>query len=406
MQSIPHYGFTMEFKENGNYAESNRLYSLTKNNIERNVKECFKELTDNGSYYSAIYDINKRPTNLNVGLIKQDDNYIFGVFEPVDRKFINIGKVNREIMDNIHPDTWFHLGEKIKHKMSLENTNSIMEQDILKVYYDSVDSPERIAAAKKNQFTDADVKNLTELIKQVDEDDVTYGHTTRVGGNVYALYKEMGTDEKTAQLAGKAALLHDVGKLFIDNELLNAPRKLTDDEFEEIKTHTLRGCEFLRSLGAPEEYQVAALFHHQSGKQYPFTSEYLKEKGINRIPELAEAINIVDVYDALYNKRGYKNSMTDEEVKEIMDSDFKNGKYNPRLYKAFVKALDKGVLNFNQGQEPVVPVLNKESKYSYEELNNKRVSFAEAIKKVSNSNINGGLGLAQELPFSTRKQKL
>ena len=129
-----------------------------------------------------------------------------------------------------------------------------------------------------------------------------------------------------------ASSLHDIGKIGIDDKILNKKGKLTNEEFDIMKTHTLIGASILENL---EEYQQEPLvqtaydicrWHHEryDGKGYP---DGLKG---DEIPISAQVVSIADVYDALVSKRVYKESYTyDRTLEMILEG--KCGVFNPVL---------------------------------------------------------------------------
>ncbi|MFC1822509.1 HD-GYP domain-containing protein [Thermodesulfobacteriota bacterium] len=142
--------------------------------------------------------------------------------------------------------------------------------------------------------------------------------------------------EEDAKKLGLCALLHDVGKTKINQELLTAPRKLTNAEFQEIKSHTTTGYQILRECDFDtKEISIGALEHHEKldGSGYPNNK--------TAISPIAQIIGLIDCYEALTNDdRPYRNSMNAfETLGQIIKKDVKNGKYSAELYTQFVKSL-------------------------------------------------------------------
>jgi putative two-component system response regulator len=142
------------------------------------------------------------------------------------------------------------------------------------------------------------------------------------------------TDEQL-ELISSAAALHDVGKIAIPDSVLLKPGKLTKEEFDIMKTHTIKGSEILQTLDLlqdKEYYQYCydiCRFHHErwDGKGYP---DGLRG---NEIPIWAQAAAVVDVYDALTSKRVYKDAYSHEKaVDMIMNGEC--GCFNPLLLDA------------------------------------------------------------------------
>ena len=127
------------------------------------------------------------------------------------------------------------------------------------------------------------------------------------------------TDEQIGQIAA-AAILHDVGKIAVPDQVLNKPGRLTAEEFELMKTHTVRGCELLEQI---PQYHTNPLFqyahdicrhHHErvDGRGYP---DGLKGE---ELTIWSQVVALADVYDALTNKRVYKPAFTHEEAMEMI----------------------------------------------------------------------------------------
>ena len=129
-----------------------------------------------------------------------------------------------------------------------------------------------------------------------------------------------------------ASALHDIGKIGIDEKILNKPGKLTDEEFEVMKTHTLIGASMLENLELYHDEMLVKLiyqicrWHHEryDGRGYPDGL-----KGDN-IPIAAQVVSLADVYDALVSKRVYKDAYThDEAMRMILEGEC--GSFNPLL---------------------------------------------------------------------------
>lgn len=129
-------------------------------------------------------------------------------------------------------------------------------------------------------------------------------------------HPEYGLDEHQIQIIADASSLHDIGKIAIPDAILNKPGKLTAEEFEIMKTHTVRGCEILTSLDRMQEpeylryaYHICR-YHHErwDGKGYP---DGLRE---NNIPICAQVVSVADCFDALTTDRAYKSAIPQSEA--------------------------------------------------------------------------------------------
>lgn len=138
----------------------------------------------------------------------------------------------------------------------------------------------------------------------------------------------------------KASALHDIGKISIPEEVLNKPGKLTDEEFEAMKQHTVIGYQMLSDLGFQDEPLVKVSreitrWHHEryDGRGYP---DELKG---DEIPLSAQIVSLADVYDALTSERVYKPAFSHEKaIQMILNGEC--GAFNPLLLECLVEAQD------------------------------------------------------------------
>ena len=177
---------------------------------------------------------------------------------------------------------------------------------------------------------------LGEVVENRSED--TGNHVKRVGEYSYLLAKKYGFDEETAELLRFASPMHDVGKIGIPDAILNKPGKLTDEEFEIIKTHTLIGYDILK--GSKQKIlQMAAqiaLEHHErwDGRGYP------QGKTGEQTSVLARIVKIADVFDALSCRRVYKDAWGIEQIVATLTQD-RGTHFDPTL-------IDLTLANMNQ----------------------------------------------------------
>lgn len=150
-------------------------------------------------------------------------------------------------------------------------------------------------------------------------------------------------DNEQRSTIAMASALHDIGKMSIDDAILNKPGRLTSEEFEIMKTHTTMGADMLLELGRHHvgnalmeyAYQIARWHHERwDGKGYP---DGLKG---DEIPISAQVVSVADVYDALTSVRVYKDAIPHQEaIQMILDG--KCGQFNPLLLDCLLEVQDR-----------------------------------------------------------------
>ncbi len=192
---------------------------------------------------------------------------------------------------------------------------------------------------KKNQETMTFVSEITEAFAKVIDmkDRYTNGHSNRVAKYTAMLTRELGYDENTVERYYRIALLHDIGKIGIPPEVLNKPGKLTEEEFEIIKSHTTKGYEALKDISIMPELAVGAQAHHErpDGRGYPNRLEG------EAIPRVAQIIAVADCFDAMYSTRPYRKRMNFDKVVSII-REVSGTQLTPDVVDAFLRLVDKG----------------------------------------------------------------
>lgn len=180
------------------------------------------------------------------------------------------------------------------------------------------------------------VQRMLETMKQKDNE--TGRHLLRISNYVYALAKRMGLEERECHNLKLASALHDIGKLSIPDRILHKEGKLTDEEFEVMKEHTVKGAELLAGSrnGVLILAESIALTHHEKwdGSGYP---QALKGEDI---PVEGRITAVCDVFDALVSKRPYKAAWSGEEA--LAELQRQSGiHFDPQVVKAFSEVYDE-----------------------------------------------------------------
>ena len=167
-------------------------------------------------------------------------------------------------------------------------------------------------------------------------------YTRILGEYVKDNYPEYGLTDELLDIIVSASALHDIGKVAIPDSILLNPGRLSDDEFDYLRSHTIRGSELLDDFTSvwSEEYikigKEICRSHHEryDGKGYP--------DGLvgDKIPISAQLVSIVDVYDAMTNERFYKGALAIERV-FYMITNGECGVFSPKLLEAFRKVKPK-----------------------------------------------------------------
>ena len=167
-------------------------------------------------------------------------------------------------------------------------------------------------------------------------------YTRILGEYVKENYPEYGLTDELLDIIVSASALHDIGKVAIPDSILLNPGRLSDDEFDYLRSHTIRGCELLddfKSVWSEEYIKIGKEIcrsHHEryDGKGYP--------DGLvgDKIPISAQLVSIVDVYDAMTNERFYKGALAIERV-FYMITNGECGVFSPKLLEAFRKVKPK-----------------------------------------------------------------
>ena len=228
-----------------------------------------------------------------------------------------------EITYNISPEVMEKIEKvKVPDRAKIELHESVKKRvaEGIQFLYSNPDSP---------NFMDATNNVSTELMKALEENDAlavdvsalkvsdeyTFKHSVDVASMGMIIAKNRGLSAREVQQIGVSGLLHDLGKSKIPNEILNKPGRLTDAEFEVMKTHPVLGYNMIKDkpdLSAATKLGV--LQHHEkmNGNGYP-----LKLQG-DQITPFARILSVADIYDALVTERPYKDAFSPRDAVEMI----------------------------------------------------------------------------------------
>ncbi|MBI4352520.1 MAG: HD domain-containing protein [Candidatus Omnitrophica bacterium] len=180
-------------------------------------------------------------------------------------------------------------------------------------------------------------------------DRYTHGHSERVSHYSMVLVKELVDagrieyDRELMEAVQLSALLHDIGKIGIRDQILNKPATLTPEEFEVMKTHVTIGASIVKPVKGLTHLEDGILYHHEryDGQGYPFGL-----KG-DEIPLVGRIVNVTDSYDTMITARAYKRTMAVEEAFEELKRCV-GTQFDPEMVEAFCRAYEKGDLTKRQ----------------------------------------------------------
>ncbi|MEA1964531.1 MAG: HD-GYP domain-containing protein [Candidatus Aerophobetes bacterium] len=167
-------------------------------------------------------------------------------------------------------------------------------------------------------------------------DSYTEDHSRRMSEYAFLVAKQLGLSTDEAETIQYAAILHDVGKIGINDKILNKPGALTEEEWAKMKKHTAIGADILTRIDSFREASRIVYYHHEryDGQGYP---EKLKGE---EIPIGARILSVIDAYDAITSKRPYRSaSSAQEAIEEIKKNT--GTQFDEKVVKVFFKVLNQ-----------------------------------------------------------------
>lgn len=212
---------------------------------------------------------------------------------------VSVIQESLNIQDVIHEKTRMHANQQMKKTLSKMGALSHANiRNIRKLVENMIEE-----LLEKKDFVLA-------LSQMRSVDDYTYQHSVNVGVLSLMIGIDLDLDKESLKRLGTGAMLHDIGKTMISEDIIKKPSKLTREEYLEVKKHTEYGYELLRQTDISEEAALIALFHHEKfdGSGYG--------RGLSRsgIPLFSRIVAVADVYDAMSNDRVYQKRYSHDKV--------------------------------------------------------------------------------------------
>lgn len=191
------------------------------------------------------------------------------------------------------------------------------------------------AAQENRELFVGTVKALAAAIDGKDK--YTRGHSERVARISVAIGKQLGLSSEELETLRISALLHDVGKIAIDDSILKKPAALTNEEYEVMKTHPQKGYKIMSQIPAMKEFLPGMYMHHEmvNGQGYP---QGLTDK---QIPLQAKIVSVADTFDAMTIDRPYQKGMLLPEALQRIKT-FVGTRYDASVVNALIRGCDAG----------------------------------------------------------------
>ena len=187
--------------------------------------------------------------------------------------------------------------------------------------------------ARLQKLTKQAMKTLAGTIDA--KDNYTNGHSVRVARYSREIARKLNMSEKEQEDIYYMALLHDIGKIGVPDEIINKTSTLTNQEYDVIKTHPVIGAEILKNMSALPHISMGARWHHErfDGKGYP--------DGLSGedIPAIARIIGVADAYDAMTSNRSYRDALPQHIVREEIVKG-KGTQFDPVLADVMLQIID------------------------------------------------------------------
>lgn len=190
---------------------------------------------------------------------------------------------------------------------------------------------------KTSQIERLSLQSISAMANSIDaKDKYTNGHSSRVAKYSKIIAEKIGMDEEMQDNIFYIALLHDVGKIGIPDQIINKPDRLTDEEYEIIKKHPVIGYDILKEIEELPGIATGARSHHEryDGKGYPdgLTGE--------DIPEIARIIAVADAYDAMTSNRSYRKLLEQSKVRDEIEKG-KEKQFDPKFADVMLDIIDE-----------------------------------------------------------------
>lgn len=195
------------------------------------------------------------------------------------------------------------------------------------------------AEERRNQVEKLSEEVMKTLANTIDaKDPYTNGHSLRVAKYSKEIAKRAGKTKQEQKEIYQMALLHDIGKIGVPDDIINKDTRLTEEEYAAIRKHPAIGSDILKTIEEIPDIMIGARWHHEryDGHGYP--------DGLagTEIPEIARIIGVADAYDAMTSKRSYRNIL----AQDVVRSEIERGKctqFDPVFADIMIQMIDEDI---------------------------------------------------------------
>ena len=219
--------------------------------------------------------------------------------------------------------------------------NALLEIDYTRRLNEEVARQTAVAEERARQIEQMSFQTIQTLANAIDaKDPYTKGHSSRVSQYSVMIAQNMGWSKERVNDLRYAALLHDIGKIGVPDSILNNPKRLTDVEYDIIKSHTTMGGEILRNKIMIESAEDVAISHHEryDGRGYP--------RGLagKEISEEARIVAIADSFDAMNSNRVYRKACDNRHIRHEL-TEGRGRQFDPLFTDVFIDLWDRGQMD-------------------------------------------------------------
>ena len=299
--------------------------------------------------------------NIRVGCLRPDTRLPFDLFVQIQNRYVHylragdalkpakvakLGDSNRLFVPNSQRQAFkdFIHGQLEDESIEVKSKAEILRESSLALVEEIYENPDMDTALEDSKqlihdfvkFMEQEPEGMDHLLSLSTHDFYTYNHSLDVGVYALGLGRLAGYSEDELEELGRGALFHDVGKKWVDVDIICKKGALDDVEWAQMKKHPEFGLQLLNEYDVSEAIKACCYEHHESflGNGYP------QELPGSEIHPMARIIAIADTYDAMTTQRSYNQPMTPKDAIEFMTTKLKD-RYDPELLRVLREVMFK-----------------------------------------------------------------